>query len=189
MQRKDMKVLAIDPSVRNIGFAVCRVRSTGIADRWHIGHWELEGQNYLCRCADLVDRVRELLVGQRPSMLIIEWPTFQNSQRGHVAAVQGYTIDLAGIAMFLAGSLGMNHRQIIRYTPDQWKGSVSKDITRRRFMAFAELDRCKVWLPDHTTDAAMMLKKYIEEQKLEINLQSLQITLPKAGTQQTDIYE
>lgn len=162
-----MKILALDPSVMNrCGWATCTLewehgekvplakRGKLIREEWDFGSFEISGISFQMRCSDLKDHITHL--GFEFEIMVCEWPTFYASAKGAIAAQQGYTINLAGIAMYIAGFFHVDFRKLFLYTAPDWKGTVKKAITARRFFKLFEgIDPMKV---DHDTiDACMML--------------------------------
>lgn len=159
-QHKPMKILALDPSVMNrCGWATCDLEwgpdGKLTKELWNWGFWEISGMNFQMRCNDLKDYIEQSPEVQEFTHLVCEWPTFYDSAKGQIAAQQGYTINLAGIAMFIAGWFHVTHQRLCLYTAPDWKGTVKKAVTARRFFKLFGLDEMKV---DHNAiDACMML--------------------------------
>lgn len=155
---KEQKILALDPSVMNrCGWAVVHLgwddQGLKVKEDWDFGSFEVNGMNFQMRCSDLKDHIIQL--GFEFDTLVIEWPTFYAGEKGQVSAQQGYTINLAGIAMYIAGYFQVDFRRLFLYTAPEWKGTVKKAITARRFFRLFGLSEMKI---DHDTiDAVMML--------------------------------
>jgi hypothetical protein len=148
-----VKILSLDPSVNHVGFATLQISSEG-DQQWNWGTWELSGYNFLQRCADLRSYIQQSGNADFTD-LILEWPTFYGSEKGQIAAKQNYTINLAGIAMYIAGFFQIEIDRVELVTAPQWKGSADKRITARRFFrAFGE-DALQV--DNHAVDAVMLL--------------------------------
>lgn len=170
-----MRILALDPSVMNrCGWAVVELeweksidlplhqRGKLLRDDWDFGSFEISGLNFQMRCSDLKDWIVQL--GFAFDTLVCEWPTFYASAKGQIAAQQGYTINLAGIAMYIAGFFQVDFRRLFLYTAPDWKGTVKKAVTARRFFKLFNIDPMKV---DHDTiDACMMLVWHCSKHKL-----------------------
>lgn len=159
-----MKILALDPSVMNrCGWAVVHLEWENkklIREDWDFGSFQIDGMNFQMRCSDLKDAIIRL--GFEFDTLVIEWPTFYASDKGAIAAQQGYTINLAGIAMYVAGYFQIDFRRLFLYTAPAWKGTVKKAITARRFFKLFDVSEMKL---DHDTiDAAMMLVWHCKKQ-------------------------
>lgn len=145
--------LSIDPSVNNIG--VC------------IYHPHCEDYEWMLlkplKHHDLTEKLewirREIikLVGgrlERIEEIICEYPQFFNSQKGAVAATQGYTLDLACICGFMAGIC--KFAKCYYYTPIKWKGNLTKKAIERRFQRnFPDVE-----LPSEHEQEAIMMMKY-----------------------------
>lgn len=168
-----MKMLALDPSVMNrCGWAAVTLkwensedlplhkRGKLIQEDWDFGSFEISGMNFQMRCSDLKDYIIQL--GFEFDTLVIEWPAFYTGDKGAVAAQQGYTINLAGIAMYIAGFFQIDFRRLFLYTAPTWKGTIKKAITARRFFKLFDVRDVDV---DHDqVDAAMMLVYHLKKQ-------------------------
>jgi hypothetical protein len=121
---------------------------------WKWKTWHLEGLSLEMRMTDLRQRI-DAEIGHF-DLLIIEKPTFFGSEKGNIAAHSNYTVDLAAVAYYIAGWYQLDHRQYYPFTATQWKGSVDKAITARRFFRrFPFADR--KWIDEHAIDAVMMM--------------------------------
>lgn len=152
-----MKFLSLDPSVNNVGWATFDSRLKG-REQWKYGKWTLEGHNREMRLVDLRDHVRDDL--PEFDHLIMEYPAFYSSEKGQIAAHNNYTIDLAHICGFISGSFGCDHRNYHPLTAIEWKGTVTKEITMRKFARIFKV-RLK-GLSDHEIDAVMMLRYWLQ---------------------------
>lgn len=151
-----MIILAIDPSAaRRTGWATYNT----LTHEWEWGDIPIEGFNFKVRCQNLVDSI-SATVGEF-EQLVCEWPTFYGSQRGHIAAQQGYTINLAGVVMFIAGWFHVAPRDLTLYTAPVWKGSVPKQVTARRFFKIFKIHPRSI--SHDTIDAVMMLYYHIQQ--------------------------
>lgn len=157
-KRRIQRILALDPSVMNrCGWACVELEWNRhgklLRDDWDFGSFEVNGMNFQMRCNDLKDHIIHL--GFEFDTLVVEWPTYYGSAKGQIAAQQGHTINLAGIAMFIAGFFQVDFRRLFLYTAPDWKGTVQKAVTARRFFRMFGISEMKV---DHDTiDAVMML--------------------------------
>ena len=116
--------------------------------------WKLEGYNLLQRCADLRAYIQQTDNADFTD-LILEWPTFYQSEKGEVAAKQSDTINLAAVAMYIAGFFHLDVTKIDLVTAPQWKGQAQKRVTARRFFQHFGVDALHV---DHNAiDATMLL--------------------------------
>lgn len=164
---KQMRILALDPSVANrCGWAVTHLAwdAAGklLKEDWDFGSFEVCGMNFQMRCSDLRDHIIHL--GFNFDTLVMEWPTYYDSAKGQIAAQKGYTINLAGIAMYIAGYFQVDFRKLFLYTAPDWKGTVQKAVTARRFFRLFGMSEMKI---DHDTiDAVMMLIYHCKRHKL-----------------------
>jgi len=162
-----LRILALDPSVMNrCGWAVVEIerdlKGKVIRDDWDFGSFEVSGMNFQMRCSDLKDWIIGL--GFAFDVLVMEWPTYYDSDKGKTAARKGYTINLAGIAMYIAGYFQVDFRKLFLYTAPDWKGTVKKVVTARRFFKLFGLSEMKI---DHDTiDAVMMLVYHCKKHRL-----------------------
>jgi hypothetical protein len=166
-----MNILSIDPSVNNVGWCLLNTEGKTIRERWRTGLIKPEGINYAMRCVSLLQELQVILQGLETKVhhLVTEWPTFFDSSVGHMAARQNYTVNLAGICGFMAGSLRMDHRSWHMVTATEWKGSVAKNVTQRKmFRHFGKKFLGKI--SEHEIDATMLLHYWIK-----IKASSLQV--------------
>lgn len=148
-----MRTLSIDPSVNNIGWSLYDSPSGS----WDWGEWN-PPQTYTLqeRCEYLCNKAKAL----KPSALVFEYPTFMLSLRGQIAAQKGYTIDIATVIGYIAGSSCIPSRNIFFYTPMQWKGQKTKPMIESRFLSvFGQKHK---GTSDHTYEATMMLYKHLQ---------------------------
>jgi len=150
-----MKYLAVDPSYANrAGWATYDTSTC----EWEWGSYEVDGLNFKVRCWNLFNSLSRNQ--GKPDHLILEWPTYYGGERGQIAAAKSYTINLAGIVMFVVGAFAMPAKDYTLYTAPDWKGSVSKQVTARRFFKMFKVELNQV---DHDTiDAVMMLVYHLQ---------------------------
>lgn len=164
-----MRILVIDPSVNFCGWALLDTEGKSIKSRWSMGLIRPEGKNYAMRCVEILQQLQE--VAPDIDHLVTEWPTFFDSARGHMAARQNYTVNLAGICGYIAGRYGFDHRKWSLITAITWKGSVSKDVTARKFYRhFGRKWQDKI--SEHEIDAVMLLHYFmrINAERLGVDL-------------------
>jgi Holliday junction resolvasome RuvABC endonuclease subunit len=128
-------LLAIDPSVNNLGFACVDFRED-IADlgNWKYGLIHPEGKYIQHKWKDAYTKLRNRLEETKITHYAAEWPSYFDSQKGRIAAQEGYTVNLAGMVAYIAGRLRVKGDYIALWTPQQWKGSVPKEVTVRKFI-------------------------------------------------------
>jgi hypothetical protein len=167
-------ILAIDPSTIRVGWATLRLPLEShcthlLGAGWHYGSHDVRGN-------DLPSRMRSLeplldLISQHGhvSHLVVEQPTFFNSEAGRVAAREGHIIRLSIMLGYIMGRLDLYGPNVTMYTPAQWKGMVPKDITRKKFYrTFKDAAKLDIWGTtlryDHdTVDAIMMLHFWLTQ--------------------------
>ena len=156
-----MKYLSIDPSVNNIGWATYESPLSEpynpVDGLWAWGEWNPpEGATLQERCAYICNKAK----AKDPTHLVVEYPTFMVSLKGQIAAQKGYTIDLATVVGFVAGSLQLSPHAIFFYTPMQWKGQKKKHMIEVRFLSV--FGREHKGTSDHAYEATMMLYKHLK---------------------------
>ncbi len=159
-----MRILSLDPSVNNVGWALCNEQKPNKKKAWKYGTLKLSGSSLEMRIMDMCQQLEELVSegGEgMPEFLVTEKPAFFSSERGQVAAHMNYTIDLAAVNYFFAGWYHYDHRHHFAITANQWKGSVAKVVTARRF--FRDFPHVNpLTMSEHAIDAVMMCRFTIE---------------------------
>lgn len=147
-------LIAIDPSINNLGFADLQIDDKG-KPTWFTELLNPEGSlqrrvKYICHHY-ILKRIRK--IGNHPHNLIMEMPTFMTGSKGLIAAQKGYTIDLAYIIGAIQGMLDLSPLNVFLYTPQQWKGQKPKSATKAQHKRIFGFD-----LPSQDEcDAKMML--------------------------------
>jgi hypothetical protein len=165
--KESVVLLAIDPSVYNLGWACyCAAGGPleGIMDGgWRFGCIHPRGETRIEKWSDALHKLARATWEWELTHFVAEWPAFFGSERGRIAAQKGYTLELAGMVGYLAGRLSFRPERISLYTPQQWKGSVSKAVTRAKFVrAFGEAARAVARsVPDDTIDAIMIAEHWL----------------------------
>lgn len=182
-----MRVLSIDPSINNVGWAVFdtepaskllkarrqALKGEGVVGKispllkeelrlesWTWGTFQLGGTSLQMRIIDLVQQIT-MELGDEWDFIITEKPAFYSSQKGQIAAHQNYTIDIAAVGFFVAGWFHMDQRTHHPITAITWKGSVSKEITARHFFRIFGKET-KRGITEHSIDAVMLLRYWLE---------------------------
>lgn len=157
-----MIILGIDPSINNVGLALYNTDSQIL--KTHVFHPKRPASiaNIGVQIARFI--IISFLQGEkRPDALVIEYPEWQNSERGIIAMQQGFTLDLAFVVGFLCGSLGIKASACYTPTPSQWKGNLPKKAVglrfERRFLVSTKN------LTDHEFESAMMIDWYLKNNK------------------------
>lgn len=160
-----MRILSIDPSVNNVGWALLDLSKPSLDDRWRWGLIKPEGRNLQRRISNTADKLDFQIPDIRNiDLFITEWPAFFGSTRGQIAAQQGYTINLAAVASYLAGFFGFANSKWSTITANEWKGTVTKAVTMRKFMRyFNGMDYdIRIGVSEHSIDAIMMMHYHVK---------------------------
>lgn len=149
-------ILAVDPSIRELGWAIQTTKP----------------YNFYRGCISIPQGLLlpEVLggIGERIPVdkfgkiteLVVEYPEFfQGSQKGAVAAVNGTTFGLAAIAGYLQGFYGLTHRQVFHYRPSEWKGQIPKAGMMYRFKRRFGYSATN----DHEAEAALLLDFHLKK--------------------------
>lgn len=150
-----MRILAIDPSVNHVGWAIHDTTTR----QWEGGSIDLlKGGNIHLKCREICIHLNRF----KPfDQFVYEKPTFMASTKGRIAAQKGYTMDLAFICGFVAASFGIDPFDIFGYTPMKWKGNVPKRATEAKYYRHFERE-----LPppsEHQIDATMLLHYHLNQ--------------------------
>lgn len=150
-----MKIIGIDPSLNHIGIA------------WKIDDCQVQTKQLDFTNLDFKDKTERLIhVGTclvrtlksyaltNADVGVIEYPNFQTSERGKIAATQGYTLDLAFICGYVLSA--MPNTRWFTPTPVQWKGGQPKEAIGIKFTRWTGIDYHT--LSDHQFEASMMIK-------------------------------
>lgn len=172
-----VKIIAIDPSVNDVGWAVCSGLYRDDDDvwkdeksEWRWGVWNLTQHSYTFKLREVTEYIELFLGGMNEDDILVgEWPAFfGNSMRGAVAAKRGYTIDLAGILCYIAGWFRLPWKSVHFITAAQWKGSLPKEITKMRFFKALGVEAYKV---DHNAvDACMLLWEFCKRMRITLEI-------------------
>lgn len=163
-------ILAVDPSIRNVGWAIHIYDKERKISDWNGGCLSFpEDQSIqslsfnVCMLLDgLLKKYGYFSEPTLPSVLIVEKATFMSGTKGHIAAQKGYTLDLAFIAGYIVSHFRVNrfHPVIKLYTPQDWKGNVPKSATLAKYKRY--FPGIKPPKTDHEVDAKMMIVHYLE---------------------------
>lgn len=180
-----MKILSIDPSIKDVGFAVVKNlerNADGVWDNskadWHWGHWQIDGLSLTYRLREIVEWIilEDLALNPEEDWLVMEWPAYFGSEKGQVAAQMGYTLGLAAVCAYIAAFFRMPPDNTHLITANQWKGNVNKNITRMRF--FKALGQPLIYKVNHNAvDAVMLLHEFCKRKKIVWNITSTTVEL------------
>jgi hypothetical protein len=107
------------------------------------------------------------------AQIVAEMPTFFSSEKGRIAAKEGYTINLALVLGSIIGRFDLVAEQkmpVQLYTPGMWKGQVSKEITRKKFFRTFK-DASGGIYDNDTVDAIMILSFWLEKKYPQVPVQ------------------
>lgn len=150
-----MIILGLDPSVNNVGLALLN-SDTGDCQTWTF-HPKRTKETPMTQVGAQLARFIFLSVLQgkiRPDLVVAEYPQWEGSERGLIAAQQGYTLDLAFIVGYAVATLGLVPTKIMTPTPMEWKGNMPKTAVKARFEKYFEISADGI--SDHEYEAAMM---------------------------------
>jgi hypothetical protein len=175
-----VKIVSIDPSINDVGWAVCsglERDSDGVWDDskadWRWGCWKIRSNSLSFKLREIVEWMIVEFDGLDPDVdiLILEWPQFFDAERGHIAAQQGHTINLAAVDAYIAGFFRMRPENYHLIRPSEWKGNLSKEITRKRF--FRNLGIKQIYTVDHNAvDAVMLLLRWCKDHHVTLKIVS-----------------
>jgi len=171
-----VKIVSIDPSVNNVGWAkidgleIAKSDTGDLFDMtnedWSWGNWKIGSNSYTFKLKEIVEWMILTFDGlTEDDWLVVEWPASFDSMAGHIAAKTGHTINLAGIDCYIAGFFRLPWNHWFPITATQWKGGVSKEITRMRF--FRHMGIKQIYTIDHNAvDAVMMLLEFCKRKRI-----------------------
>jgi Holliday junction resolvasome RuvABC endonuclease subunit len=158
-------ILAVDPSMNSLGWAAHNLnlgenRYDINSDAWRFGLIRPRSRSEHCqyRWENAASRLREALDDWEPTHMALEYPTFFDSTAGKIAAMQGYTLDLAGMVGYIMGRFKMPPDAVTLWKPEQWKGTVPKHITQAKFVRLYGDSASYIVknYPDDVSDAIMI---------------------------------
>ena len=137
-----------------------------MGDAWRFGCIHPKGETRAEKWCDALFKLFRATVDWPLSHFVAEWPAYFASERGRIAAQQGHTLELAGMVGYISGRLSMRPERITLCTPAKWKGSVSKEATKAKFIrTFGEAARAvALSVPDDTVDAIMLAEHFLSTQ-------------------------
>lgn len=174
-----MKIVSIDPSVNRVGWAICKDLYQDADDVWHDdksdwdwGYWDISGNSLSFKLREVAEWCILTFGGiEQDDILVLEWPAFFGSEKGQVAASMGHTLGLAAVDAYIAGFFRLPPNNVKFITANQWKGNISKEITRKRF--FHRLGQKQIFKVDHNAvDAVMLLHEYARRARITFRITS-----------------
>lgn len=159
-----MLLLAIDPSVNDIGIAAYDTQERTLRTKLHHPMRSFAGAAASQSMVHLSNSVLryllvEFLQGKKVDKLVIEYPNWQGSTKGLIAMQKGYTLDLAFLCGVLATGFRLASSNVYTPTPLEWKGNIPKDATKHRVQKeFGTLQ-----ISEHEYDAVGMIQWLVKE--------------------------
>lgn len=149
-------ILAVDPSIRHVGWATKAVNSVRYPI-WQHGTIHVPQGKTLPQTLGYIARRLSERACSTPTTLIVEYPEFHGGEKGATAAVQGTTFGLAAVAGYLQAFFEMQSKDTFFYTPSQWKGQVPKKGMEYRF------EKLMGYTPktDHEAEALLMIQYHL----------------------------
>jgi len=154
------KLLSLDPATHITGYALhsqCakqgdmlgfRLDKYGLIKAKTIKKADLSGNDLKdtnMRCLDINSQIRNFIMVELPTEMVLEYPAFQGGPRGNSAARAGDTLKLAflcgkivtGWELYMAEVYKKSTLRImlpmpVLLTPQQWKGQCPKTVTQQR---------------------------------------------------------
>lgn len=172
------QIISIDPSTRDVGWAVIeklkRDKKTLVWDdtdaRWRYGNWVINAHSLQAKFQEIAEyMIMEFDINPEEDIMVLEWPAYFGSEKGQVAAQLGHTLNLAGVVGYCSGYFRIPWQRIHLITANQWKGSVSKEVTKMRF--FRAMGVKQIFAVNHNAvDAVMLLFAYCKEHKITFKI-------------------
>ena len=144
-----MRLITLDPATHYTGYAIWHgevLKQFGVIRAHKSSNWDV-------RCLELNSKLRNLLVEEKMTHCVSEFPEFQSGRRGMDAARAGDTLKLA----YLCGSISCGWQlhsalhladsqrkgfspegilpvepMILWVPPSRWKGQLPKDVSAKR---------------------------------------------------------
>ncbi len=161
-----MNILSIDPSIRNIGFAILQVEDKQVKLLHNFTYYASQTASPLQVCDVAYRIIRQHLIEQDIAIikrLIIEYPQFMMGDKGLIAAQKGYTLDLAMMCGYMAAKFNLGSMRTYFFTPMAWKGTAPKTATQAKFKrTFPDIEPHS----EHSVDSAMLGYFYCNIAKL-----------------------
>lgn len=131
-----MKILAIDPSTRALGYALFALRARMRASlvRFETIRVSQRLGAYIDRIDIMCERVTGIVKRERPSLCVIEMPQIFGSGKGAAANNSGSVMKLTACVFSLRSSLRSLGVRVELVPVSRWKGTCPKEITQRRML-------------------------------------------------------
>lgn len=128
-----IKLLAIDPSIRSLGYAACTVSSnTPIC----AGHVALSGDtDWHIRAAQMISTVHTICAEMAPEHIVIETPNNWFTEKGQSSKDNEAVQKLYYVVGGLCAALMAIPIKLWTVTPSVWKGQTPKSVSEKRARA------------------------------------------------------
>jgi hypothetical protein len=163
-------VLAIDPSMNSLGWAAYNLnlgedRYDINSDAWRFGliKPKCRSEHIQYKWENVGYRLEKVLDDWKPTHIVLEYPTFFGSTAGKIAAMRGYTLDLAGMVGYLVGRFRMSPDNVTLWKPEQWKSTLPKHATQAKFIRLYGDGAAYIVknYPDDVPDAIMIAEYWL----------------------------
>lgn len=116
-----MRVLGLDPSLTNFGWAVHDTTATGAARCVARGRFQTSAKTlYVARYADLRDRLRALIQEVKPDRMGLEFPVFGSD----------YSEGMYGLFLYCSEGIHAEQKDVVFWSPLQVKAHAREAIAR-----------------------------------------------------------
>lgn len=150
-----MNILAIDPSVNNVGIAWYSTEEKRLCTK--LFH-PPKGPTMVSIGIQIIKSIQTM---KEFDVIIMEYPQYEGSARGDIASKKGYTLDLAFLCGFIGGFFDLGSAKTLTPTPREWKGNRPKSATeaevKKAFSSFVG--------SEHEIDAVGMIFWYLRSAK------------------------
>jgi len=157
-----MRIIGIDPSVNNVGLAFYDTQSHALNTATF--HPKRDKDTPIVNVAIQIARyitISFLQGRKRPDLAVMEYPQWEDSDRGRMAMQKGYIHNLAFVVGYLCSNIGLAGSCIYTPTPMQWKKNIPKKAIGIRFTRRFLVDYKTI--SDHEFEAAMMIDWLLAE--------------------------
>jgi hypothetical protein len=179
-----VKIVSIDPSINNVGWALVDGLTRdehGVWDdsntSWRWGDWKIGSNSLSYKLREIAEWMIVEFDGldSDEDWLVLEYPAYFGSAKGQVAAQMGHTLGLATIDGYLPGFFRLPSGSFHFVTANQWKGNLSKEMTRKRF--FHRLGVKQIYAVNHNAvDAVMLLHEFAKRRQITFKIVDANLT-------------
>lgn len=149
-----MNILAIDPSVNNVGIAWYSTEEKKLSTKLFHPPKDWKMVSIAIQIIKSIQTMKEF------DVIIMEYPQYEGSARGDIASKKGYTLDLAFLCGFIGGFFDLGSAKTLTPTPREWKGNRPKTATA--FDVYKEFPSLILNMSEHEIDAVGMILWYLK---------------------------